>query len=252
MITEIKSSANEKIKYIKSLSQRKNRKKYLKYLVEGLRSVEEAIMYADVDMLVMTSEWEDKLDTKDIKNIYTVPEFIFEKISETGSPQGVLAVVNMKKEKEELNPEGAYIYCDNVRDPGNLGTIIRTADSAGFDGVVLSSECVDFYNPKVVRASMGSFFRMTVYEGIGLEEFENYKIYGGILSDDTIDYRAADYMGGIVIIVGNEANGISDECKKLCTPIKIPIYGGAESLNAAVAAAVMMYEAANRRNERNM
>lgn len=252
MITEIKSSSNEKIKYIKSLSQRKNRKKYFQYTVEGLRSVEEAVMYADVDCIVMTSEWMDKLDISGIKNVYTVPDFIFEKISETGSPQGLLAVVNMKKEKNALKSDGAYIYCDNVRDPGNLGTIIRTADSAGFDGVILSPDCVDFYNPKVVRASMGSFFRMNVHESMDLSELESYKLYGGILSDDTVDYRIVDYSGGIVIVVGNEANGVSDACKKMCTPIKIPIYGGAESLNAAVAAAIMMYEAANRRNERNI
>ena len=251
MITEIKSSSNEKIKYIKSLAQRKNRKKNFQYTVEGLRSVEEALLYADADCVVMTQEWIDKLDTGNVSKVYAVPDFIFEKISETNAPQGILAVVNMKREKEPFKADGAYIYCDNVRDPGNLGTIIRTADSAGFDGVVLSEDCVDFYNPKVVRASMGSFFRMNVYEDMDLSEFEGYRIYGGILSDDTVDYRDVDYRGGIVIIVGNEANGISEKCRKKCIPVKIPIYGGAESLNAAVAAAIMMYEAANKRHERN-
>lgn len=250
MIRDITSSSNDKIKYVKSLSLRKNREKNAQFITEGVRSVEEAIMYADVASVFVTEGVVDKLDLSGIDNVYRVPEFIFQKISETNSPQGVLAVVNMKSCDREYNASGAYVYCDNIRDPGNLGTIIRTADAAGFDGVILSSDTVDPYNPKVVRASMGSFYRMNIFEGVALSELSDFKIYGGVLSDDIIDYREADYSGGIVIVVGNEANGISDENKSLLSGVKIPIYGGAESLNAAVAAAIMMYEAANVRKDK--
>ncbi len=245
----INSASNAKIKYIKSLSQRKNRMKNRQYITEGLRSAEEALRSLDTDMLVVTKECIEKLPSELAGNVYVVPEFIFEKISETASPQGALAVVNMKEKLPKLRNDGAYVYCDNIRDPGNLGTIIRTADGAGFDGVILSSDCVDCYNPKTIRACMGSFFRMNIYENMSMSEFDGFKIYGGILDDFTKDYREVSYSGGVVIAVGNEANGISEENKKYCTGIKIPIYGQAESLNAAVAAALMMYEAANQRRK---
>lgn len=247
MTSYINSASNAKIKYIKSLSQRKNRMKSRQYITEGLRSVYEALRSGDTDMLVVTEECADKLPSELAQNVYLVPEFIFEKISETQSPQGALAVVNMKENLPDLKCDGAYVYCDNIRDPGNLGTIIRTADGAGFDGVILSPDCVDCYNPKTIRACMGSFFRMNIYENISMTELDRFKIYAGILDDFTKDYREVSYSGGIVIAVGNEANGISEENKKYCTGIKIPIYGQAESLNAAVAAALMMYEAANNR-----
>ncbi len=249
MIIEINSSSNEKIKYVKSLSQRKGRLKNRQYITEGLRSVEEALLYADVAEVYVTPAMEDKLDFGAAK-VYRVPEFIMEKISETRSPQGVLAVVNMRENEHSFDANGAYVYCDNIRDPGNLGTIIRTAEAAGFSGVALSSDTVEPYNPKVVRSSMGSFYRMNIIENVCLDEFSDYKIYGGVLSDDARDYRNADYTGAVVIVVGNEANGISPQNLAKLKPVIIPIYGGAESLNAAVAASILMYEAANQRYER--
>lgn len=249
MIMHINSAANSKIKYIRSLSQRKSRIKNRQYTVEGIRSVSEALLYGNTDTLVVTEDCGKMLPTDKAKNIYIVPEYIFEKISETSAPPGALAVLNMTDILPDMNKSGAYIYCDNIRDPGNLGTIIRTADSAGFDGVLLSPDCVDCYNPKTIRACMGSFFRMNIYENINMAELSEYKIYAGILDGCTKDYREVSYSGGIIIAIGNEANGISEENKKYCTGIKIPIYGNAESLNAAVAAALMMYEAANSRRK---
>ncbi len=248
MVTEITSASNDKIKFIKSLSAAKNRKKSGKYTVEGLRSVRDALSFAKVDCVVVTKKMMAELKPDFDGNVYIVPEYILEKICETENPQGVLAVVNAAQPKEPIKRDGAYVYTDNVRDPGNLGTIIRTADAAGFDGVILSPDTAEHYNPKVIRASMGSFFRIPVYAGRQLFEFSEHKIYGGILGKNTADYREPDYDGGIIIAVGNEANGISGENRKKCIPIKIPIYGEAESLNAAVAAAIMIYEAANKRN----
>ena len=184
---------------------------------------------------------------------YRVPEFVFEKICDTKTPQGVLAVIKQDStELLTLKENGLYLFCDNVSDPGNMGTLIRTADAAGFDGVLLSPGCVELYNPKTVRASMGSFFRMNVYSNVILEKLKAFKndgaeIFGGALCDDTIDYREPDYDKTTIIAVGNEANGITNEVLSICTPIKIPIYGGAESLNVGIAAGIMMYHAANSR-----
>lgn len=248
MITDITSYSNEKLKFIKSLSQHKNREKYGKFTVEGLRSVCDALACGRAEMIFATDDMLSNIQT-DIP-IYRVSDGIFGKISETSSPQGILAVVGTERKEFKIKDGGAYVYCDCIRDPGNLGTIIRTADSAGFDAVLLSPETVDCYNQKVVRASMGSFFRMDIYENIDVSMLDGVKLFGGILSGDTIDYRNTDYGGTIAIAVGNEANGISENVKNRCIPIKIPIYGGAESLNAAVAAALMIYEAANCRHER--
>ena len=146
-----------------------------------------------------------------------------------------------------------YVYCDGINDPGNLGTIIRTADAAGFGGVILSKGTVDLYSPKTVRASMGSFFNIDVITDKTCEDLEKYadkgfSLFGGILGENTIDYRKADMTKPSIIIVGNEANGISSEVAALCQGVKIPINGRAESLNASVAAGILMYELGRQRS----
>ena len=176
------------------------------------------------------------------------------KMCDTKAPQGILAVVKIEDETDFTpNTEKSYIYCDCINDPGNLGTIIRTADAAGFDGVLLSDGCVDLYSPKTVRSSMGSFFNMRVVTGVSYEKLSEYKnsgfqLIGGALGDNTIDYRSANMKKPTIIIVGNEANGISEDVQKMCQCVKIPILGKAESLNAGVAAAILMYELVRQRS----
>ncbi len=140
---------------------------------------------------------------------------------------------------------GRFIYCDNVRDPGNLGTIIRTADATGFS-VLLSPECAEAYSPKTVRSSMGSFFHTAIYENISYDMLTQSKLHliAGALSSDSVDFKRANYSDNCVIIVGNEANGISNELLNMSDElVVIPIFGRAESLNVGVAAAILMYEA---------
>lgn len=251
---EITSVNNATIKHIKSLLLKKEREKSGEYTVEGIKSVNEAVSSGkNVECIVIS----DDFDSEEIKEcnakIYKVPGFIFEKICDTKTPQGVLAVLKQDKNTEfKMKDKGLYLYCDGISDPGNMGTLIRTADAAGFDGVLCSKSCVELYNPKCVRASMGSFFRMKVYCNIGSEKLlelksEGVSLFGGALLSDTKDYRDVSFDDTSIIIVGNEANGISDDVLSLCTPVKIPIYGGAESLNAAVAAGILMYQAANSR-----
>lgn len=247
---DIVSSSNQHIKHIKSLLTKKGRCEYGQYTVEGIKSVNEAISSGcDVLKIFVSDEFsEDKLLATNAV-IYRVNSSIFEKICDTKTPQGVIAVVSKKNpELMSLKENGMYLYCDSIQDPGNMGTLIRTADAAGFDGVLLSPGCVEIYNPKTVRASMGSFFKMDIFENIADISSYGAKIYGGALLDNTKDYRNVDYSGTVIIVVGNEANGICDEILKLCTPVKIPIYGGAESLNAAVAAGILMYEVSNKKH----
>ena len=184
--------------------------------------------------------------------LYKVADGVFEKMCDTKAPQGILAVVKMDGNDFKLDLSKSYIYCDNLNDPGNLGTIIRTADATGFDGVLLSQGCVDLYSPKTVRSSMGSFFNMKVMKNVTHKQLAQYKemgfqLIGGALNENTVDYRSADMTKPTVIVIGNEANGISDEVMKMCKCVKIPILGKAESLNAGVAAAVLMYELVRQR-----
>lgn len=249
---EITSADNRNIRHIKALARKKEREQSGEYTVEGIKSVNEAVLSGKtVECIVVSRGFDaERLKQSDITT-YCVPDFVFERLCDTKNPQGVMAVLKQDAEgRAELAEGGLYLYCDGVADPGNMGTLIRTADAAGFDGVLCSEECVELYNPKCVRASMGSFFRMKLYAGIGADRMaelkkRGVKIFGGALCANTIDYRSADYDGTAVIVVGNEAGGISGEILDLCTPVKIPIYGGAESLNAAVAGGILMYEASN-------
>lgn len=249
----ITSAANSKFKYFKSLSTRKGRVLGGEYIVEGAKCVADALdSDREVRAVIICEELAEKQSFKNDIPLYVMPRQLTDRLSDTKSPQGIFAVIRRESKSFVSKTGGAYVYCDGISDPGNLGTIIRTADSAGFDGVLLSPGCTDPHSPKTVRSCMGSFFHTDVFENISVSELDAFKnmggrIFAGLLSDETIDYREPDYEGSIIIAVGNEANGISDDLKKICTPIKIPIYGRAESLNAAVAASLMIYEAANKR-----
>ena len=251
---QITSSSNAKYKYIKALRQKKSRKEYREFTVEGIKSVQDAVASGRRISAVAVSDsfyHNQTFSYPQGAELYIMGDSLMERLCDTQNPQGILAVIRMRGNKDfEPAPEGLYVYCDGLNDPGNLGTVIRTADAAGFSGVLLSPDCVDLYNPKTVRATMGSFFHMDIIEGIAPETLKHYQamgfsIFGGALSEDTIDYRRAVYKKGSIIVVGNEANGISQEILNCCTCVKIPIYGGAESLNVGVAAGILMYEAAN-------
>lgn len=253
---DIISASNPKVKYVCSLARKKAREENGEYTVEGIKSVNEAVKSGrEISSLYVSCSFYEKEEFKYPDNISLcrVTDGIFEKMCDTKAPQGILAVMKMRDEAPKLEIGKPYIYCDGINDPGNLGTIIRTADASLFGGVLLSPDCVDLYNPKTVRSSMGSFFNVKVCRSVTAEELGKYKesgfnLYGGTLSDDSVDYRKADFKKPCIIVVGNEANGISQEISDLCEHIKIPILGKAESLNAAVAAAILMYEALRQRN----
>ncbi len=250
-VYEIKSTSNSKFKYLKSLLTKKARIKNREYTVEGIKSVYDAINSQKELSVIAVSEYFYKnceFKYPEGVDILIIETSIFEHLCDTITPQGIIAVIKMQETAEfKYKNNGEYVYCDNIQDPGNLGTIIRTAEAVGLDGVLLSSGCVDVYSPKVVRASMGSYFNIDIINNVNINVLSDMKqngftIIGGALKENTVDYRMADYKAPVVVVVGNEANGISDDVLNLCDCVKIPICGRAESLNASVAAGILIYE----------
>ena len=177
--------------------------------------------------------------------VYELPAHVLAAVCDTKTPQGIAAVVRMK----EQSALGKHIVVlDGVQDPGNVGTIIRTADAAGLDGVLLSTQCADVFSPKVLRATMGSIFRMNLRttddlpgELTKLRE-KGYSILSSQL-DGTPFYEREKVAEQFALIIGNEGNGVSEQVQQTATHrVRLPMRGGAESLNAAIAAAIMMYE----------
>lgn len=184
----------------------------------------------------------------------TVPEETFKKISDTMTPQGILCVLDrLEYTLEDLLKKEAptLMVLEDLQDPGNLGTIVRTGEGAGIDGVIMSKGCVDIYNPKTIRSTMGSLYRVPFLYAddlektiIGLKE-RGIRFFAAHLKGtgfyDEVDYSAC---GGIGFLIGNEGNGLKDSTADLADQyIKIPMEGQVESLNAAIAASVLMYEA---------
>lgn len=243
---DITSTQNSTYKLIKSLKTKKARQKSGMFTVEGVKSVRDAISAgSNVFLIAVSDKFRESLE---FDEIYRISDNIFQKLCDTETPQGVIAVIKMKTSAKPEIKNPLCLYCDRVSDPGNMGTIIRICDAVGAD-LMLSPECADIFNPKTVRASMGSFFHINIAEDMTAKDLETmkdngYTVLAGALGGDTADYRENVYGDKTVIVVGNEANGVSEEILNVCDKsIKIKIFGNAESLNVAVAAALMLYKA---------
>lgn len=252
--TVISSKDNEKYKFLKGLSQGKNRNKSRKYLAEGLRTIELCIEYEkDMDMIAVSEsflisnlKFVESINTR----VFCFSDRLFSDISNTENSQGIISVLDMDDldiSKLDMEKHKKIVILDRVQDPGNVGTIIRTADAAGFDLVVFTKGSVDMYNPKVVRSAMGSMFYIdrikTEQESIYSWLLENgYQIVSTYL--DTENYfDEVDYSDRCALVLGNEANGINDFWISGSTElVKIPMYGKAESLNVSVSSALMLYK----------
>lgn len=240
----ITSLKNPKVAAWKALKDRKGRRESGCFLVEGRKMVEEALASAfDVETVLVQEDME--LPDGLTMPVYELPAHVLAAVCDTKTPQGIAAVVRMK----EQSALGKHIVVlDGVQDPGNVGTIIRTADAAGLDGVLLSNQCADVFSPKVLRATMGSIFRMNLRttddlpgELTKLRE-KGYSILSSQL-DGTPFYERQDVAERFALIIGNEGNGVSEQVQQTATHrVRLPMRGGAESLNAAIAAAIMMYE----------
>ena len=230
-----------KIKFVKSLQIKKYRKQEQSFIVQGAKSVQE-LLESDFEtlMIVGTGQFLDTLSVKGVELI-TAKEAEIGELGEFQSNDAVLAVARMKQNTEpQLNQDGFTLVLDDIRDPGNLGTILRTADWYGIKVVIASPETADFYNPKVISATMGSFTRIGFYttELVPVLSKSTTKIYGAYLEGKNV--HEEKFSAGGLIVIGNESRGIAPELEKFITDkITIPRFGKAESLNAAIATAII-------------
>ena len=246
MLEHITSLKNPKVTTWKSLKDRKGRRETGCFLVEGRKMVEEAIVSAfPVEAVLVDVDRQGEFTLPAGIPVYIMPGHVLAAVCDTKTPQGIAAIVRMA-EVELRGPR--LVAMDGVQDPGNVGTIIRTADAAGFDGVILSSQCADVFSPKVLRATMGSVFRMGIRVTDDLPGLLTRMVHEGasVLSsqlDGEPFYQRSPLNERFVLVIGSEGNGVTDEVKAIAThKVKLPMRGGAESLNAAVAAGLMMYE----------
>lgn len=255
----IESPNNKKFKLFKSLSLKKNRDKSGLYTAEGKRVVSEALEYARdrVEFIVVSSLFakENKILVKSIDDmgipVYTVKDNLFNQASNTVTPQGIAAVMKMcEATQTDVSSMSRALILDGVSEPGNLGTIIRTAEAAGIDMVYMLKGCVDIYNPKVVRSTMGSLFRVPFVcdckaEVVSELKENGFKIAASSLGESIDVYEFANALeknSKRAVVIGNEAFGVSQEVLNLAdVRVHIPMQGQVESLNAAVAAGILMY-----------
>jgi TrmH family RNA methyltransferase len=245
----ITSKDNETIKSIKKLKEKKYRTE--SFIVEGIKMVKEALEQAEVEKVIVSETFSNSDDFKglncDEQKLIIASDKVFEDLTDVVTPQGIIAVVSKGSNSEIDYSDEFVLALDGIQDPGNLGTIIRTADSANIKQILVSKDTVDAYSPKVVRSTMGGIFRTKVIEVEDLAQILNsfkdngYKVVTTELSAEKSIYDM-DYKKSVVVI-GNEANGVTAEVSETATDkVIIPMLGKTESLNAAVATSIMIYE----------
>jgi len=236
------------IKHLQGLKLKKYRQNYTDFVIEGDKLITEALLGNVIpDLLIATPEWLKA-------NAGTLPEYIqvaeadaneMAKISSLSTPSPVLALVKKQiPDLQRIHPETSWVIAlDDIRDPGNLGTILRTADWFGINAVVCSEDCVELYNPKVIQSTMGAIFRVqVVYTNLAQWiTSKSVKAYAAVLDGE--DIRHVHFGDAGVLVIGSESHGISPEVKAACQhQISIPGFGRADSLNASVAAAICMHQ----------
>ncbi len=240
------------IKKIRSLKNKKNRLKNNLFLLEGRRLIESALLnHSKIKCIYFTEEFKKKniLLIKKITKLKVINKSIsykiLRKITFTNNPAGIIALYNFRdKKKLDLNKDN-WIYLDQISDPGNLGTIFRSAAWFNFKNIALSENCVDPYNPKTVRSSMGAIFNLSIYTKIELQQFpKSYiKIGGGVKGKNINNYN---FPKKFILTIGSETKGISKEnLSEIDQMINIKKLGNGESLNAAIAASIIMYKISN-------
>jgi len=253
----ITSYENPLVKKVRSLqNKQKERKKEKLFVAEGLKMVEEAPKELIEELIISESLLNKYNGNINLKSATIVSEKVMKHISTSITPQGIIAIIKQNTRNiEEINfkDNPLVIALENIQDPGNLGTIIRTAESSGARCILLSKGTVDLYNPKVIRATMGSIFRVPIVKNLDLINTVNYlkendiKVYAAHLNTDKF-YYDCNFANGTCFLIGNEGNGLTDKLSNLTdSKIKIPILGKAESLNASMAAGILMYESVRQR-----
>ena len=254
---ELTGLQNPMVKAAAELKQKKYRQQQGLFLAEGLRTVEEAVRYGAVQSIFYTAIEDDRTRAvleeaaaKQIK-LVCVSDKVLKKIADTEKQQGIIAVCEIRSKRldEFLASGKMLLVLDRVTDPGNIGTMLRTADAAGVGGLLLLQGCADIYAPKTVRASMGSLFHLPVLSGLSEELLvqaarkAGYELLVTCL-DGADNLYKADLQGRLAFVMGNEANGVSPALLAAADKrVFIPMQGRAESLNVAMAAGIVMFEA---------
>jgi len=261
----ISSEENQKVKFLKKLYKRKTRRQRGIFLLEGYRIIEEALKSeALIDSLYMSpefyqsqagqelvSEYEKRADGR---KIVLIKESILNRLADTQTPQGVIGLVQEREyQLADLANKDFLLLLDRIQDPGNMGTIIRTALAAGVDGIIILKGSVDIYNLKVLRSTMGAIFKIPLIQDLDLEDFlsffqaSEYKLISADLSAEDYYYQL-DYSEPLIIANDNEANGLQEDLLiNSDYRIKIPLFGDIESLNAAIAAGIILYRVAEKK-----
>lgn len=257
----ISSLGNAQVKNVISLNTRtKERRRQDLFVAEGLKMFLEAPRSCIVKVFVSENFYkrEDCMDLLGQADYEVVSAEVFDRMSDTKTPQGILTVLRqLHYVPENLTGSSCplLLILEGIQDPGNLGTMVRTAEGAGVSGILMDRGTVDIYNPKVIRSTMGSIYRMPFLYSEDLRKEirhlkeQGIKIYAAHLGGDVL-FTRKDYGGASAFLIGNEGNGLTEEtaaCADEC--IKIPMSGRVESLNAAVAASLLMYEADRQRRE---
>jgi len=252
----ITSKDNDIIKHIRKLKDKKNRDESGEFIIEGIKIIEEAIQEnVKIKMVIVCDGClnSDPIRTDLLykiakEKIVYVSEKIFKYITDVTNPQGILAVVEKNLSNKIDYSQNIFLILDNIQDPGNMGTILRTADSIALTQIIVSKGSADCYNPKVVRSTMGAIFRVNVIEVDDLSQIiKNLKKHKIQVFTTDLNTESSIYDVNYkksAIVIGNEGNGVSKEIIELADKsIKIPMKGKTESLNAAVATGIILYNA---------
>lgn len=247
---------NNEIKKITSLKMKKYRDEYGEYIIEGYKIIAEALKHEQqVVMLLVKGMVAQEARTKELMSlaasfsiqIEVIKDKEFDALSTLETPPGVLAVV--RKSKEALKADASYIILDSIKDPGNLGAIIRTADWFGIKNIVVGKDSVDIYNPKVIQATMGSLFGVNIISGEDLYPFietlkaQHYKIIATSLEGQEMTKLPIEKKDKLAVLIGNETTGLNPELLKLADHLyKIPGANTAESLSVSVASGIVLYQ----------
>lgn len=251
------SRDNRLIKLALKLKQKKYREEENRYLIEGIRFIEEGIKAGTVEHIFYSSKLLDTRGSERIigkhESIHEVEPSILKELCDTENPQGVVAIA-VKSDCTLDSISGDFlVITDGIQDPGNMGTIVRTCHAAGASALIVLKGCVDIYNSKTLRSTMGSIFNIPIIFMDSFEELSNilkqkeFKIYAASLDTESYIYDC-NFKDKTAIVIGNEANGIPEAHMAFCTDkIKIPITETSESLNAAIAGAVIIFEIVRQR-----
>lgn len=253
----IRGTSNSVLKYVRSLQRRRTRHAERAFVVEGVRAVEDAVQAGATPALVLirddrlasVPDWTETVRSD--ADVRVVAAKLFDDVSDTETPQGILAVFPFPSVTPPSTRAPLLVVVDRVRDPGNLGTLLRAALGAGVTRVLLTDETVDPFHPKVVRAGMGAHFRLVI-EQLSNDAREELRASCSLRAlasvDGQVPYDGLDWTQSAALILGSEAEGVTGDTASLASAsVRIPLLGGLESLNVGVAGAVILFEAARQR-----